>query len=379
MTIPFIDLGAQYNAYQSEIDTAIAKVLQSSQFIMGEDVRLLEQELASYIGVKHAIGCSSGTDALLLALMAIDIKPGDEVICPVFTFFATAEVIAFLGAKPVFVDIEPVTYNLDPNLLEAAITTKTKAIMPVSLYGQPADMHEINAIADKASQVHGHKIYVIEDAAQSFGAEYQGAKSCHLSDIGCTSFFPSKPLGCYGDGGAVFTDNQAIAERIQSLRLHGQSERYRHERIGMCGRLDTIQAAILRVKLKHFAAEVPKRIAIGERYSQQLRDAVVTPTVRSDRTSVYAQYSVRVSHREQVAAQLKEQGVPTAVHYPIPLHQQPCFQDLGYQVGDFPIAEAVAQEIMSLPMSPFLTEADQDKVIDTVSSVVSAHMAKAEA
>ncbi len=362
MTINFIDLQAQYSAYSEAIDKEIKEVCTHAQFIGGAKLSKLEQGLASYTGAAHAIGCSSGTDALLLALMALDIKAGDEVITTPFTFIATAEVIAFLGAKAVFVDIEEQTYNIDASKIEAAITENTKAIMPVSLYGQCADMDAINAIAQK------HAFHVIEDACQSFGAEYKGAKSCSLSTIGCTSFFPSKPLGAYGDGGAVFTDNEAIAEKIRMLLNHGQNARYRHKYIGINGRLDAIQAAVLNVKLEHFDDEVEARHRIAERYGDALFtcNAITTPYVKADRTSVYAQYSIRIKDRDALVAALNEKSIPTAVHYPMPLHLQEAFAPLGYVKGDFPIAEKVSEEILSLPMSPFLSEEQQEYIISAL-------------
>jgi len=355
--VEFINLKAQYAVYKKEIDERVIGVFNSGQFIMGKEVDALETELAAYTGSKHAVSCASGTDALLLALMALDIKAGDEVITTPFTFIATAEVIALLGAKPVFVDIDEQTYNIDPSKIEAAITPKTKAIIPVSLYGQCADMDEINAIAAK------HAVTVIEDAAQSFGAEYKGKKSCNLSRIGCTSFFPSKPLGCYGDGGAVFTNDDELAKKIASIRIHGQTERYVHKYIGINGRLDAVQAAVLRVKLSYFDAEVKKRLELGARYIELLKDIdVITPFTKSDRTNVYGQFSVRVKNRDEVMKKLGELGVPTAVHYPKPLHLQECFAPLEYKNGDFPVCEKVSNEIMSLPFSAFLSESEQDEV-----------------
>lgn len=364
MKLPFIDLKSQYEAHKDTINAAILNVLDSTQFIMGQEVKTLEEKLAHFCGTKHALTCSSGTDALLLALMAYDIGPGDEVITSPFTFIATAEVIAFLRATPVFVDIDPVSYNMNPSLLEAAITLKTKAIMPVSLYGQCPDMDAINAIAQK------HGIPVIEDGAQSFGATYKGKKSCALSTIGCTSFFPSKPLGCYGDGGAIFTDDDALAKKMRILLNHGQEERYKHEYVGINGRLDTIQAAVLNVKLDYFDAEITARERIGARYSALLQQSVITPVVSEGYSSVYAQYSVRVPNRERVAKTLNEAGIPTAIHYPIPLHLQPAFTYLGYKEGDFPVSETVAKEIMSLPMSPFLTHEQQDMVVDALKAAL---------
>lgn len=361
MKINFIDLQAQYKKYEKEINSEVLEVMSSAQFIGGEKLNSLEIGLGAYTGAKHAIGCSSGTDALLLALMALDIGVGDEVITTPFTFIATAEVVALLGAKSVFVDIDEESYNIDPLKIENAITSKTKAIIPVSLYGQCADMDAINAIAAK------HNIVVIEDACQSFGATYRGKKSCNLSTIACTSFFPSKPLGAYGDGGAIFTSDDALAAKMRMLLNHGQNERYKHKYIGINGRLDAIQAAVLNVKLKHFEAEVTAREEIGSRYSDLLGGAdVVTPKIAEGSTSVYAQYSVRVKDREAMVTKLSAAGVPTAVHYPLPLHLQEAFADLGYSEGDFPISEMVAKEIMSLPISAFLSEAEQDFVVNAI-------------
>ena len=361
MKINFIDLKAQYRAYKSEIDSAISEVCESAGFIGGPKLQAFEEHLASYTGVNHAIGCSSGTDALLLSLMALDIKAGDEIITTPFTFIATAEVIAFLGATAVFVDIDEKTYNIDASKIEDAITERTKAIIPVSLYGQCSDMKAINNIASK------HELVVIEDACQSFGATQDGKKSCNLSSIGCTSFFPSKPLGGYGDGGAIFTNDDALAEKIRMFLNHGQNERYKHKYIGINGRLDAMQAAILDVKLKHFESEVVAREEIGMRYSDLLKDAnVITPHISENNTSVYAQYSIRVKDREEVIEKLNSAGIPTAVHYPMPLHLQEAFSHLGYKEGDFPIAEMISQEIMSLPMSPFLKEEEQDFIVATI-------------
>ncbi|MDQ1337482.1 MAG: UDP-2-acetamido-2-deoxy-ribo-hexuluronate aminotransferase [Campylobacterota bacterium] len=361
MKINFIDLQAQYKRYEKEINSEVLEVFASAQFIGGEKLNSLERGLAAYTGAKHAIGCSSGTDALLLALMALDIGAGDEVITTPFTFIASAVVVALLGAKSVFVDIDEESYNIDPTKIEAAITKNTKAIVPVSLYGQCADMDAINAIAKK------HNITVIEDSCQSFGASYKGKKSCNLSTIACTSFFPSKPLGAYGDGGAIFTSDDALAAKMRMLLNHGQNERYKHKYIGINGRLDAVQAAILNVKLKHFNEEVRLREDIGSRYSDLLEDAdVITPKIAEGSTSVYAQYSVRVKNREAMVAKLSALGVPTAVHYPLPLHMQEAFKDLGYGEGDFPISELVSKEIMSLPMSAFLSEAEQDFVVNAI-------------
>lgn len=366
--INFIDLQAQYRAYENEIDSAIKNVCKEARFIMGPQVLELEKKLEQFTGSPNAITCSSGTDALLLALMACDVGSGDEVITTPFTFIATAEVISFLGAIPVFVDIDETAYNIDPTKIEEKITERTKAIIPVSLYGQPADMDEINILAEK------HNIYVIEDACQSFGSEYKGNKSCNISTLSCTSFFPSKPLGCYGDGGAIFTTDNEMAEKIRSLRVHGQTKRYHHKYIGLNGRLDTIQAAILNVKMDHFEDEISKRHKIAAKYSEKLKnlDGLVVPFVKEDRTSVFAQFSVRVKDRETVVAKLKEAGIPTAIHYPKPLHLQEAYADLGYKKGDFPISEIVSEEILSLPMSPFLSDEDQDYIIETMKSFYNA-------
>ena len=350
MKIDFANLQHQYRLYKADIDANIQAVLNKSNYIMGEEVEQLEQQLAEFTGAKHVIACSNGTDALLLAMMAMDIQPDDEIITTPFTWISTAETIALMKAKPVFVDIDEVTFNIDPSKIEAAITDKTKAIMPVSLYGQPADMDEINAIAKK------HGLKVIIDGAQSFGATYKSQAEVHHCDIYTTSFFPAKPLGCYGDGGAVFTNNDDYAEKIRMMRVHGQNKRYHHKYIGIGGRLDTMQAAVLLAKLPHYVGEIKSRQTIAEKYSQALYNRVLTPIVKSGRTSVWAQYTVKVQSREQAQENLKKEGIPTAVHYPMPLHLQECFQYLGFKLGDFPISEQVSQEVMSLPMNPFLTD-----------------------
>ncbi len=350
MKIDFANLQLQYQKYKKEIDENIQKVLNKSNYIMGEEISILEEKLSKFCGAKYAIACGSGTDALLLALLALDIKPGDEIITTPFTFIATAETIALLHAKPVFVDIDETTYNIDPAKIEEKITEKTKAIIPVSLYGQPSDMEEINKIAKK------YNLKVIEDAAQSFGATYKDKRSCNLSDIGCTSFFPAKPLGCYGDGGAVFTNDENLAVKMKQLRVHGQDRRYHHKYIGMGARLDTIQAAVLLAKLPHYEKEIELRNEVADRYTSLLKDSVITPKIKEDRTSVWAQYSIRVKNRDTLQNKLKENSIPTAVHYPMPLHMQECFKYLGYKEGDFPIAEKISKEIMSLPMNPFLTK-----------------------
>jgi len=349
MQIDFAKLQYQYQLYKTELDVAIHAVLDKSNYIMGNEVKDLEANLQTFTGAKHAISCSSGTDALLLAMMALDIQPDDEIITTPFTFIATAETIAFLKAKPVFVDIDEKTYNIDPSKIEAKITSKTKAIMPVSLYGQPADMDAIEAIAKK------HNLKVIVDGAQSFGSTFNGKTDSNLGDISTTSFFPAKPLGCFGDGGAVFTNNDALAQKMKSLRVHGQSKRYHHQYIGMGGRMDTIQCAIVDVKLKHYAKDLALRQEVASKYTEALQNKdVVLPFVDEKATSSFAQYSVRVQNRDDVQATLKEQGIPTAVHYPMPLHLQEAFAYLGYKKGDFPVSEIVSNEIMSLPMNPYL-------------------------
>ncbi len=360
MKLNFIDLKRQYLKYKSDIDREISEVFESTQFILGAKVQQLEGMLAGYVGVNHGIAVSSGTDALLLALMAYGVKDGDEVICPTFTFISTAEVISLLGARPVFVDIDERTYNIDPSLMESKITVKTKGIIPVGLYGQVADMDSINSIAEK------NGLFVIEDGCQSFGATYKGRRSCGLSDIGVTSFFPSKPLGCYGDGGMVFAESEEITEMIKSLRVHGQGERYQHKYIGINGRLDTIQAAVLIAKFQHLEEEVKLREIKGDYYNKGLKDVVITPYIDKDNTSVYAQYSIRTDNRDALNKYLNDNGIPTAIYYPKPLHFQEAFGYLGYREGDFPMSEKVSGEILSLPMSPFITQDEQDRVIEKV-------------
>lgn len=358
----FIDLQAQYRLYKDEINKEIQSVLDKSAYIMGEQISLLEKNLADFTKCKHAIACSSGTDALLLALMAIDIQPNDEIITTPFTFIATSEMIAFLGAKPVFVDIDEKTYNIDVNQIEEKITNKTKAIMPVSLFGQTSDMDKINQIAAK------YGIKVIEDGAQSFGALYKNKKSCNLSDIGTTSFFPAKPLGCYGDGGAVFTNDDTLAQKIRILLNHGQTKRYEHSHIGINGRLDCIQAAVLNVKLKYFDSEIQTRQKIANFYNQNLKN-VITPFIESENLSVWAQYCIRVNNRDKIIKKCNQNKIPTGIYYPIPLHLQKVFEYLGYKQGDFKISEMVSKDIMALPMSAFLTNQDQIKIIEVINNV----------
>jgi len=353
MQIDFAKLQYQYQLYKTEIDEAIHQVLDKSNYIMGNEVKDLEENLQKFTGAKYAMTCSSGTDALLLAMMALDIQPDDEIITTPFTFIATAETIAFLGAKPVFVDINEKTYNIDPSKIEEKITTKTKAIMPVSLYGQPADMDAIHTIAEQ------YNLKVIVDGAQSFGSTFNGKTDSNLGDISTTSFFPAKPLGCFGDGGAVFTNDDVLAEKIKSLRVHGQSKRYHHKYIGMGGRMDTLQCAIVDVKLKHYKKDLALRQEVAFKYSEKLKmknEKLILPFVDKRATSAFAQYSIRVKDRDEVQVRLKDQGIPTAVHYPMPLHLQECFAYLGYKEGDFPSAEEVSSEIMSLPMNPYLSD-----------------------
>lgn len=397
--IPFIDLGAQYRAYKSEIDKEIAEVLNSSAYILGPAVSEFEREVAEFVGCKYAHACSSGTDALLLSLMALGIGAGDEVITTPFSFIATAEVVALLGAKPIFVDICTKTYNISPKAIESAITPRTKAILPVSLYGLCANFRSINKIAQK------HNIAVIEDGCQSFGAEidmdaqfpqnsteseskpeldFQNftklsrfKRSGAISTIGTTSFFPSKPLGCYGDGGAVFTDDKNLSDKIAMLLNHGQKERYKHEIIGINGRLDSIQCAILRVKLRHFKEEFEKRQEIAKAYTQGLKGYILQSIPDASR-SAFAQFSIRLQSsnernlaenekaRAKVLDYLKEQKIPSAIHYPIPLHLQPAFAPFGGKVGDCPNSELASSAIFSIPFSPFLEPKDQEKIISAL-------------
>lgn len=360
----FVDLTAQYKTIKKEIDLAIKKVINNGQFILGKEVEKLEKEIAKFCGTKYAIGVNSGTDALFLSLKALNIGPGDEVITVPFTFIATAEVIANCGAKPVFVDINPETFNIDASKIEKAITKNTKAIIPVHLFGQMADMDEIMDVAQK------HNLYVIEDAAQAVGAEYKGRKAGTIGDLGCLSFFPSKNLGAYGDAGMVITNNKKLAEKIRLFRTHGSSlkEKYLNLVLGTNSRLDALQAAILRVKLRHLSKWNKKRGEKALYYSKALREVgdIIVPTIGSNRNHIFHQYTIRTKQRDKLQKYLKEKGIPTMIYYPLPLHLQPAFKYLDYKSGDFPISEKVAREVISLPIYPELSQRDQDFIIKKI-------------
>ncbi|MCH8492482.1 MAG: DegT/DnrJ/EryC1/StrS family aminotransferase [Idiomarina sp.] len=355
----FIDLAAQQTRIKEKIDAGIQRVLAHGQYILGPEVTELEEKLAAYTGAKYCIAVANGTDALQIAQMALGVGPGDEVITPGFTYIATAETVALLGAKPIYVDINPKTYNLDPTKLEAAITQRTKAIIPVSLYGQCADIDAINAIASK------YNIPVIEDAAQSFGATYKGKKSCNLTTIACTSFFPSKPLGCYGDGGAIFTNNEELALIMRQIARHGQDKRYHHIRVGVNSRLDSIQAAILLPKLEILDEEVSSRNQIAANYNDLLNDIgiLVKPFIEKYNVSSWAQYTIKLEDRDKVQAKLKQKGIPTAIHYPVPLNKQPAVRDDNdnLQCGDL-----IAERVLSLPMHPYLESKDLKFICNTL-------------
>jgi len=361
----FIDLQEQQKKIRIKLENNLKKVLDHGQYILGPEVKELEARLADFVGVKYCISASSGTDTLTIAMMALGIEPEDEVITTPFTYIATAETIKLLGAKPVFVDINESSFNIDPKKIESSITNKTKAIMPVGLFGQCSDMDAINAIARK------HNLFVIEDAAQSFGATYKEKLSCNLSDVGSTSFFPAKPLGGYGDGGALFTNDQELANTMAQIRVHGQSEKYIHSIKGINGRLDTMQAAILLTKLEIFPEEILSRQEIARIYDEALKGYVITPTIMETNSSVYAQYTIRVKDREKLQLGLQKKGIPTAIYYPRPLHLQPVFSDLSYQEKDFPITEAISDQVISLPMHPYLDKTDQKYIIDAVIEEVS--------
>ena len=364
MDIDFANLQLQYQKYKDDIDASIKSVLDKSNYIMGEKVYELESELENFTGSSNSITCSSGTDALLLGLMAIDIKPEDEVITTPYSFISTSETIALLKAKPIFVDIEPDTFNINANLIEQKISNKTKAIIPVSLFGQPSNLNLIQEIAKK------YNLKVIIDGAQSFGSKYFNQKDSNFGDISITSFFPTKPLGCYGDGGALFTNNDEYAAKIKMMRLHGQNMRYHHKYIGIGGRLDTIQAAILLAKLPYFNQELLDREKVAQKYTHALSDYLQTPIIKSNRFSSWAQYTIKVKNRDNLQLILKDCGIPTAIYYPIPLYMQECFQYLRYKQGDFPNTEKASKEALSLPMNSFLTN-DQ---IDYVTSKIKKHI-----
>lgn len=353
----FIDLSAQYAVLKADIDAGIARVLAHGKYILGPEVTELEEKLAIFAGAKHCITVANGTDALQIAQMAFGIGPGDEVITPGFTYIATAETVALLGAKPIYVDVCPKTYNIDPLKLEASITPRTKAIIPVSLYGQCADFDAINTIAAK------YGIPVIEDAAQSFGATYKGRKSCNLSTVACTSFFPTKPLGCYGDGGAIFTNDDELALVLRQIARHGQDRRYHHIRVGVNSRLDTLQAAILLPKLAMLNEEILRRNTLADRYSVAFSGVSTTPHVEAHNVSAWAQYTVRVSSRDEWQEKLNDAGIPTAIHYPIPLNRQPAVEDIHAQL---PVGDAIAKSVLSLPMHAYMAQQDQDRVIDAM-------------
>lgn len=362
----FIDLKTQYERYQTEIDSKMKAVMDHGRFIMGPEISELEEILASYVGVKHCITVSSGTHSLEIALRALNIGPGDEVITVPFSWISSAEIIPLVNATPVFVDIEPDTFLMNPDHLEAAITSKTKAIIPVSLFGQMADMDSINRIAKK------YDIAVIEDAAQSFGATQNGIRSCGSSLISSTSFFPAKPLGCYGDGGALFTDDDDLAEKMRAIRTHGGIRRHYHTLVGTNGRFDTLQAAVILGKWPYFADELDARAKAGEIYNQNLSEVCSTPRTVDGNTHVYAQYTVRVNSeiRDVVVDKLKSAGIPSAIYYPTCFHEQPVFENLGYHFGDFPESEKASREVLSLPMHPFLTIEDQNRVIDQLTQII---------
>jgi len=359
----FIDLVAQQDRIKDKLNANIQKVLAHGQYILGPEVHELEEKLSAYTGAKYCITCANGTDALQIAQMAFGIGPGDEVITPGFTYIATAETVAVLGAKPIYVDINPKTYNLDVKQLEAAITPRTKAIIAVSLYGQCADFDAINAIAAK------YNIPVIEDAAQSFGASYKGKKSCNLTTVACTSFFPSKPLGCYGDGGAIFTNDEALATVIRQIARHGQDRRYHHIRVGVNSRLDTLQAAILLPKLEILDDEMQARQRVAETYNHLFTEAGITtiPFIEAHNQSAWAQYTIQVDNRDEVQAKLKEEGIPTAVHYPIPLNKQPAVADTN---AVLPVGDAIAERVMSLPMHPYLIQDEQNIIVNLVKEMI---------
>jgi UDP-2-acetamido-2-deoxy-ribo-hexuluronate aminotransferase len=358
--VRFLDLNKQYGLIKKDVNKRIKNVLKHGQYIMGPEIEELESVLSTIVGVKHCICVSSGTDALLIALLALDIRPGDEIITSAFSFISTCEMAALIGAKLVFVDIDAKTYNLNPKLLEAAITPKTKVIVPVNLYGQCADFSEINAIANK------YNVPVIEDAAQSFGAKQNQKKSCSLSTIGCTSFFPSKPLGGYGDSGACFTDDEHLARRIKMIRIHGQEYRYQHATVGINGRMDTLQAAILLAKLQIFENELASRIKVAEQYNMLLADICAGPHIANGNISVYAQYTIEVKNRTKFCKILADYDIPTAIHYPLPIYLQTAFKCLDVVEGSFAITEQAARCVVNLPMHPYLESEEIEKVVNVI-------------
>ncbi len=364
--IDFANLKRQHYRYYSELEKSVDEVYKHGKYIMGPEIVELEKNLCDFTGAKNSITCGSGTDALLLAMMALDIQPGDEIITTPFTFIATAETIALLKAKPVFMDIDEKTYNIDASKIEEKITPKTKGIISVSLYGQPSDLDKINEIAKK------YNLFHIIDGAQSFGATYKNKAEVHFCDIYTTSFFPAKPLGCFGDGGAVLTNNDELAQKIKMLRVHGQNKRYHHKYIGLGARLDTIQAAILNVKLKHYKEDLAKRQEVANKYNEKLKakNEIILPFIKEDRTSAFAQYSIRVKNRNELQKKLREANIPTAIHYPMPLHLQECFKYLGYKDGDFPVAEKISKEIMSLPMNPDLNDDEIEYIVSKIKEFV---------
>lgn len=360
-----VDLHAQFSAYENEIRAEMDKVLTSAAFINGPAVEELETALSVYCGAKHAVACASGTDALLLGLMAKDVQPGDEIIVPAFTYIATASMVSLCRARPVFVDVDPVTFNIDPQQISKALTPRSRGVIPVSLFGQCADM---DAVCDIASK---HGLWVMEDAAQSFGAAYKGNMSCSLSELAVTSFFPAKPLGCYGDGGAVFTNNDNLAHKIRILRNHGQVKRYHHHEIGINGRMDTIQAAVLQVKLRHFREEVAMRQAAAEYYNRMLSEFVKIPSVVDDSTSTWAQYTIRVPKRDEIRKYLTDAGIPSAVHYPLPLGKQKAFTHSGPQM-ETPAADDLASTVLSLPIHAFISHNNQSEVVKHLKAALGA-------
>ncbi len=361
----FVDIKTQYRLLKPEIDARIHAVLDHGRFIMGPEIAEMEAQLAKFVGVEQCISVSSGTHSLEIALRALDIGPGDEVITVPFTWISSAEIILLVGATPVFVDIEPTTFNIDVDQIETAITPRTRAIIPVSLFGQMPDYQRINEIAER------HGICVIEDAAQSFGATQHGKRSCSVTRIASTSFFPAKPLGCFGDGGALFTDDRELALKMAAIRTHGGLQRHHHPYVGTNGRMDTIQAAVILAKLPTFEDEVRRRNEIGARYSEMLRGVCVIPEIAVGNTHVYAQYTIRAPERDAVAERMRERGIPTAVYYPKCVHEQPVFAPWGYKAGDFPVSEKAAREVLSLPMHPFLEAADMERVVTALSESVS--------